>query len=85
MNNLIFSEAKTIAQFKADNNLSALPVVKTPNTGKIFLSWPGGSGAISSKWVKEESSVISRVTDEETGESFFMLHNEAKDNVLFNL
>jgi hypothetical protein len=85
MNNLIFSEAKTIAQFKSDNNLSNLPVVKNPNTGKIFLSWPGGSAAISSKWVKEESSVISRVTDEETGESFFMLHNEAKDNVLFNL
>lgn len=85
MNNLIFSDAKTIAQFKADNNLTKLPVVKNPNTGKIFLSWAGGSAAISSKWVKENDSIISRVTDEETGESFFMLHNEAKDNVLFEL
>jgi hypothetical protein len=85
MAELVFSNSKTIGQFKADNNVSKIDIVKNPKTEKIFFSYVGGSGAVSSKWVRSEVSIISTVSDRETGETFLMLHNEGVSNVIDTL
>lgn len=85
MAELSFSNPRTISQFRADNNISKIDIVKNPKTDKIFFSYVGGSGAVSTKWVKSEVSIVSTVTDTETGVTFLMLHNEGVSNVIDSL
>ncbi len=72
---LTFVSQQTIAQFKQEKQIERLPIKRNPETGKMFLAWVGGTGAVSKKYDSEQPKVISLVRDED-GAEFYLLHNE---------
>ena len=81
-NNLEYKSTWTIEQFKDLHKDSQLNVVKNPNTGKLFFTCGDAQGAVSSNVSEDNTPVISEVTDTTTGATFFMLHCQAKNNVV---
>ena len=80
MENLVFHSTLSLADYKAQNGISSIKVIKNPNTEKTFWTDGTTSGAISSKVDYKQPLVISSVTGEEG--DFLLLHNEATDNVV---
>lgn len=74
--NLKFIKTLTVEQFKANQGVNELRVKINPKTGKQFLAWIGGTGAIGGGDVRNiENPVISLVRTEDDVE-FWMLHRE---------
>lgn len=81
-NNLEYKSTWTIEQFKDLHKDSQLNVVKNPNTGKLFFTCGDAQGAVSKNVAEGGTPVVSEVSDTTTGEVFFMLHCQAKNNVV---
>ena len=76
MENLTFVKTLSIEQFKAAQKIDQLEVRRNPHTSKLFLTWLGGTGAVSSKGIPTNKPVISLVKGEE-GE-FYLLHEQGE-------
>ena len=74
-NNLTFIETLTIEQFKNKELVDTIKVKQSPKSGKLFFSYGTKTGAVSLKGVPEHP-MISLVASPETGEQFYLLHNE---------
>ena len=72
---LTFVSSQSISQFKSEKQIDLLPVKKNPATGKLFLAYPGGTGAVALSYDSSKPKLISLVRDAE-GVEFYMLHNE---------
>lgn len=87
-NGLTFSWTKDIATFKKDTGATALNIVKSPKTGKLFFEATNDTsirGAVSATW--QEDPAISQVVDNQ-GEVFYILHKKGSngaDNVVATL
>lgn len=86
-----FSNTQTVAQLS--NKGIFVSVINNPKTGSLFLTDEAGTpiGAVSSKIeaeIRQTKSVspdyaVSDITDEETGETFKMLHKAgSNDNLI---
>jgi hypothetical protein len=86
-----FSNTQTVAQL--GNKGIYVSVINNPKTGSLFLTDEAGTpiGAVSSKIVEEirktkmisPDYAVSDVTDEDTGETFKMLHKAgSNDNLI---
>jgi hypothetical protein len=76
--------SQTPDQFKASKLIDTLPVKKNPSTGKLFLAWSGGTGAVATSFDRTKPALISLVRDLE-GVEFYMLHNDNQVNTEFSL
>lgn len=83
-NNLSFNSTWTIEQFKSIHKDSRLDVVKNPNTGKLFFTCGDAQGAVSKNINQNDTPVVSEVVDTVTGATFFMLHGQARNNVVMS-
>lgn len=73
--NLTFKATYTVSQFKDLKGINEVRVLQNPKTNKVFMSWVGGTGAVSAKGIPTISPVISLVISEK-GEEFYLLHEE---------
>lgn len=84
MSDLKFKRTQTIEQFKAEKKISEIRVLRSPKTGKLFLSWVGQDRDLEKGFVGGGTltglsrPVISLVEDPETKSSFYLLHNEGE-------
>jgi len=74
-NTLTFVSSQSIAQFKSSKMIDKIDVKKNAETGKLFISFVGGTGAVSKSYDTSKSKVISLVRDND-GVEFYLLHNE---------
>lgn len=75
-NNLKFIDTLTVEQFKNQTLVKEIQVRKNPNTGKLFFTYGGKTGAVSTKGIPTHP-MISLVEDNE-GEQFYLLHEEGQ-------
>ena len=80
MENLKFLNTQSVAQFKADVQTDEIKVLRNEQTGKCFFSYGCGTGAVTSKYPESplNNPVVSEVASTETGETFYLLHNEGE-------
>jgi hypothetical protein len=84
-NNLEFVRTLTIEQFKGEKQINELRVKRSQKTNGLFLSWVGqgsekgfvGGGSLE----RLTQPVISKVKDPESGETFWLLHNEGNGGI----
>ena len=74
--NLTFNETLTVEQFKAAMNVSRIDVKQNPKTNKLFFTYGGKTGAVSTKGIPTHP-MISLVEDNE-GAQFYLLHEEGQ-------
>lgn len=72
---LTFVSSQSIAQFKSANMIDKIDIKRNPKTDKLFIAYPGGSGAVAKSYDSSKPKLISLVKDPE-GVEFYMLHNE---------
>lgn len=70
----------SIEDFKAQNQVSKIEVKRNEETGKCFFVFGLRTGACSKKVETGEVTVpvISEVCSEETGETFYLLHQRGE-------
>lgn len=80
MENLKFLNTQTLAQFKTQMQVDEIKVLRNEHTGKCFFAYGSETGAVTSKYPDSPltTPVISEVVSEESGETFFLLHNESE-------
>lgn len=72
---LVFNSSVTVTAFKAQQQAEKLRVVKNPETNKLFFICGGVTGAVGEiTGLSAEDLLVSEVTSEGTGDTFFMLH-----------
>lgn len=78
--NLAFLKTWTIPQFKSDNKVEVIEIKRNERTGKCFFVFGIETGACSRKVETGEVTmpVISQVCAAETGEMFYMLHQQGE-------
>lgn len=74
--NLTFVETLTIEQFKEKVKVDKIQVKRNPHTNKLFCAFGGKTGAVASKGIPQHP-MMSLVVSEESGEQFWLLHEEA--------
>ena len=74
MEGLKFIETMSVADFKTKMGVERIDVKQNPNTGKCFCE----TGAVSERFLKGNITkpVISQVCSPETGDMFYMLHQQ---------
>lgn len=72
---LKFKKTYTVGQFKELKQIKEVRVIQNPKTSKLFMSWVGGTGAVSTKGIPSISPVVSLV-EEADGSEFYLLHEE---------
>lgn len=75
-NNLIFNETRTVEEFKGLMNVSRIDVRKNPETGKLFFTYGGKTGAVAVNGIPKHP-MLSNVTTPD-GANFWLLHEEGK-------
>ena len=75
--NLVFNETLTVEQFKERMNVPRVDVKKGPKTGTLFFTYGSQSGWVSKKGIPE-NPMFSHCTATDSGESFWLLHEEGK-------
>jgi len=79
-----FGKHISIADFKANNNVTALNVVKNPKTGKLFVEGNNKTlAAVSTKWDSSKDSEFVELIDGET--TVLCLVNSNSANVVATL
>ena len=80
MNGLIFLQTMSVADFKRETGTVSLEVKQNSHTGKFFFIFGKETGAVSDRLAKGgfTSPVISEVSSEDTGETFFLLHQKGE-------
>ena len=83
MERLKFIETLSVAEFKAQKGVNKIEVKQNPNTGKCFFIFGFETGAVSAGFLqgKIENPVISHVCVPETGDLFYLLHQQGKSNL----
>jgi len=78
--NLKFLKTWTINQFKAEQQVEKIEVLKNEATGKCFIAFGFEKGAVSEKFERGEltNPVISQVCSPETGDLFMLLHQKGE-------
>ena len=78
MGKLKFLETMTINEFKSQKEVKAIEVKQNPHTGKCFFVYGCETGAVSERFLKGDITkpVISQVCSPETGDMFYMLHQQ---------
>ena len=81
-NSLHFLNTYTVEDFKQVQGISHIQIFRNEKTGKCFFSFAGKSGAVTAKYPEQplQHPLISEVSSPETGEIFFLLHNEGDGN-----
>lgn len=80
MENLKFIETMSVAEFKAKKGVEKIDVKQNPHTGKCFFVFGFETGAVSEKFLKGDITmpVISQVCSPDTGDMFYMLHQQGE-------
>lgn len=83
MERLKFIETLSVADFKAQKGVSKIEVKQNPSTGKCFFAFGFETGAVSAKFLRSgiDNPVISQVCVPETGDMFYLLHEQGESNV----
>ena len=78
MEGLKFIETMSVADFKTKMGVGRIDVKQNPNTGKCFFVNGCETGAVSERFLKGDITkhVISQVCFPETGDMFYMLHQQ---------
>ena len=78
MDSLKFIETMSVADFKIKMGVERIDVKQNPNTGKCFFVYGCETGAVSERFLKGDITkpVISQVCSPETGDMFYMLHQQ---------
>ena len=82
MEKLKFLSTMSAEEFKAQNGISKLDILKNVNSGKQFFAWKTGSGAISTKFSMNKEAMVSQVQGECDDEPFYLLHNKSEGATL---
>jgi len=79
-NKLKFLKSWSVAQFKAEQDVDKIEVLKNEATGKCFMAFGFEKGAVSEKFQRGEltNPIISQVCSAETGEMFYLLHQKGE-------
>ncbi len=79
-NKLKFLKSWSVAQFKAEQEVDKIEVLKNEATGKCFMAFGFEKGAVSEKFQRGEltNPIISQVCSAETGEMFYLLHQKGE-------
>ena len=91
--NLKFIATMSVAEFKRQQHITKIDVIRNPHTDKRFFQASDNtavSGKVALAWEPSDDTVISQVCPKEgpdAGISFFMLHKrqESSDNLLHSL
>jgi len=80
-NKLKFLKSWSVAQFKAEQEIDKIEVLKNEATGKCFMAFGFEKGAVSEKFQRGEltNPIISQVCSAETGEMFYLLHQKGEN------
>ena len=78
--NLKFLKTWTVTQFKAEQQVEKIEVLKNDATGKCFMAFGFEKGAVSEKFERGEltNPVVSQVCSAETGDLFYLLHQKGE-------
>lgn len=78
--NLKFLQTWTPDEFKALKSVAKIEILQNELTGKSFMAFGAEKGACSYKVLSGELTkpMISQVCSEETGETFYMLHQKGE-------
>ena len=78
MDSLKFIETMSVADFKTKMGVERIDVKQNPNTGKCFFVYGCETGAVSERILKGDITkpVISQVCSPDTGDIFYMLHQQ---------
>ena len=79
MEKLEFLSTVSAEEFKEEQGVSKLDILKNETSGKCFFAWGSHRGAVTSKYPKETLSepMVSEVMDSE-GKTFYLLHNKGE-------
>jgi len=79
-NKLKFLKSWSVAQFKAEQEVDKIEVLKNEATGKCFMAFGFEKGAVSEKFERGEltNPIISQVCNAETGDMFYLLHQKGE-------
>lgn len=75
-NNLKFIDTLTVEQFKNQTLVKEIQVRKNPNTGKLFFTYGGKTGAVSTKGIPTHPMIS--LVEGNDGEQFYLLHEEGQ-------
>ena len=83
MDSLKFIETMSIAEFKTKMGVGRIDVKQNPNTGKCFFVYGCETGAVSERFLKVDNTkpVNTQVCSPETGDMFYMLHQQGDGGV----
>lgn len=78
--NLKFLKTWSVAQFKAEQQVDKIEILRNEATGKCFMVFGFEKGAVSEKFERKEltNPVISQVCSAETGDMFYLLHQKGE-------
>lgn len=78
--NLKFLKTWSVAQFKTEQQVEKIEVLRNEATGKCFMAFGFERGAVSEKFERGEltNPVVSQVCSAETGEMFYLLHQKSE-------
>ena len=81
-NKLKFLKSWSVAQFKAEQEVDKIEVLKNEATGKCFMAFGFEKGAVSEKFERGEltNPIISQVCNAETGDMFYLLHQKGESS-----
>jgi len=84
MERLKFIQTWSVNQFKANNHVEQIEIKKNADTGKCFFIYGFETGACSNKIETGELTmpVISEVCSPDTGEMFYLLHQQGESKAL---
>lgn len=80
MNGLVFLQTWSVDDFKKETGTVTLEVKRNPHTGKLFFAYGNEVGAVSDRLESGgfSSPVVSQVCSEDTGDTFFLLHQRGE-------
>ena len=83
MNGLVFLQTWSVDDFKKETGTVTLEVKRNPHTGKLFFAYGNEVGAVSDRFESGgfSSPVVSQVCSEDTGDTFFLLHQRGEGGV----
>jgi len=79
-NNLKFLQTWSVSEFKETKGVSKIDILKGDVSGKAFMAFGSETGACSHKVLAGEltNPVISQVCSQDTGETFYLLHQKGE-------
>ena len=79
-NNLKFLQTWTVDEFKTAKGIQKIDILRSNASGKSFMAFGSETGACSQKVLSGEltNPVVSQVCSQETGETFYMLHQKGE-------